>query len=120
MDKIASEIYRQIEDGNNPARHKAPDGLIVTLKYTDAGAQRLWTLSLTRWGRQADDQHRLAAKEAFQVPKDHEWTPTYKDGWGIIRYTWLETNAEQLALQGVGLPETEEDPELNNWQEKFD
>lgn len=118
MDQIASEIYRKIEDGENPAQHKTPDGLTVTLRYTDAGAQRLWTLSLTRWGRQASDTHRLAAKEAFGVPRDHEWTPTYKDGWGIIRYTWLETNAEQLALPGRAATEVDED--FNNWQEKFD
>jgi hypothetical protein len=117
MRTLADYLYQKIEEGDNPARHTLDNGLTLTLKYNDAPGVRLWTLSLTRYCRQASDVEREKAKEAFHVPPDAGWTPDYKDGWGIIRYTWLEQKAQQMAFPGMG---SDEDFNHYHWESKFD
>ena len=89
MDKIAQQLYQNVEDGLNPAQHTFENGLTITLKYADTHGQRFWTLSLTKPHRQATSEEREKAREAFNVPKDAQWIPTYRDGWGVVRYTWI-------------------------------
>ncbi len=115
MDKIAQELYQNVEDGFNPTQHTTESHLTISLRYTDRQTQRFWTLSLTRLYRQATSTEREKAKEAFNIPNEAQWTPTYKNGYGIIRYTWIEQRAKQMHLTGLG-----GEAEFNNWQEKFD
>jgi len=115
MNNIAQELYQKVEDGLNPAQHTSSNGLTITLRYADTHGQRFWTLSLTKRHRQASSREREKAREAFNVPSDAQWTPTYRRGYGIIRYTWIEKRAEQMQLAGLG-----SGGEFNNWQEKFD
>ena len=116
MNTIAQELYQNIEEqGLNPAQHTTKNGLTVTLRYADTHGQRFWTLSLTKHYRQATNEEREKAKEAFNVPRDAQYTPTYRNGWGIVRYTWIEKQAEQLQIVGLG-----GEVDFNNWQEKFE
>ena len=115
MNRIAHELYQNVEEGLNPAQHTTKSELTITLKYADTHGQRFWTLSLTKRHSQATSEEREKATEAFQVPNDAQWAPTYKRGYGIIRYTWIEELAEQLQIAGLG-----SEVEFNNWQEKFE
>lgn len=124
MKKIAEELYKSIEEGTNPTQYTTKSGLTITLGYADSHGQRFWRLSLTKRFHQADAIEREKAREAFNIPNDTQWMPTYDDGWGIIRYTWIEDSAEQMHIKGLGSdPEFnnwQEDPGINNWQEKYE
>jgi hypothetical protein len=113
LNEIAKTLRTTVEVTGGPAQHKDRDtGLTLTLQADLKSG--MWTLSLTKLYRQASQEEREACKEAFNVPKNHDWTPLYTKGWGIIRYAWLEQQGEQLSIEGLG-----GDKEFNNYQENI-
>jgi hypothetical protein len=111
LKEIAETLRMIAETTGGPVQHKDKDtGLTITLQADLKTG--MWTLSLTKLYRQASEQEREECKRAFGVPKDHDWTPLYRNGWGIIRYTWLEKQAEQLTIEGLG-----DEQQFNNYSE---
>lgn len=97
LNEIAKVLRTTVELNGGPVQHKDKEtGLTITLQADLKTG--MWTLSLTKLYRQASEKEREVCKQAFGVPKDHDWTPLYKHGWGIIRYSWLEKKAEQLTI----------------------
>ncbi len=99
LDKIAQLMMLNAK-ATGKARHVLgrrrgmKKALIVNLRFT----KNVWKLSLTRWAVQASQTERSLCKNAFRIPGETTFEANYKDGWGIIRYTWAGQTKEQLPL----------------------